>query len=417
MIDIIAIRARFETLAPYLDERARRLFAATEARAAGLGGVAAVSEATGVARSTIGRGLAELRSENAQLTHRVRRPGGGRKPKIETEPGLLAALEQLVQSAIRGDPEAALLWVSRSQRHLVRALAELGFTASQKLVGRLLRRLGFSLHANRKTREGAAHPDRDAQFEHINEKIKQFQNDGQPAISVDTKKKELVGDFKNGGRELRARGDPEPVRVHDFKIPELGKVAPYGVYDIAANSGWINVGIDHDTAAFAVESIRRWWLAPGEVRYPNATRLLITADCGGSNGARVRLWKRELQILANETGLSISVAHHPPGTSKWNRIEHRLFAFITQNWRGKPLISHEVIVQLIGATSTGTGLDVQCRLDENNYPKGIKVSDAEMNAINIDRDSFHGEWNYTILPALAVSDDLSGTDTISGADR
>ena len=398
MIDVIAIKARFETLAPYLDERARRLFAATEAGAAGRGGVAAVSEATGVARSTIGRGLAELRSENAQLTRRVRRPGGGRKPKIETEPGLLAALEQLVQSAIRGDPEAALLWVSRSQRHLVRALAGLGFTASQKLVGRLLRRLGFRLHANRKTREGAAHPDRDAQFEHINEKIKQFQNDGQPAISVDTKKKELVGDFKNGGRELRAKGDPEPVRVHDFKIPELGKVAPYGVYDIAANSGWVNVGIDHDTAAFAVESIRRWWLAPGKARYPNATQLLITADCGGSNGPRVRLWKRELQIFANEAGLSITVAHHPPGTSKWNRIEHRLFAFITQNWRGKPLISHEVIVQLIGATSTSTGLDVQCRLDENDYPKGIKVSDAEMNAINIDRDSFHGEWNYTISP-------------------
>jgi hypothetical protein len=284
-------------------------------------------------------------------------------------------------------------------------------------VGRLLQRLGFSLHANRKTREGAAHPDRDAQFEHINEKIKQFQNDRQPAISVDTKKKELVGDFKNGGRELRAKGDPEPVRVHDFKIPELGKVAPYGVYDISANSGWVNVGIDHDTAAFAVESIRRWWLAPGKARYPNATQLLITADCGGSNGARVRLWKRELQIFANEAGLSITVVHHPPGTSKWNRIKHRLFAFITQNWRGKPLISHEVIVQLIGATSTSTGLDVQCRLDENDYPKGIKVSDAEMNAINIDRDSFHGEWNYTISPALAVSDDPSGTDTISGVGR
>lgn len=399
MIDIVAIKARFETLAPYLDERGRRLFAATEARSAGRGGVGAVSEATGVARSTIGRGLAELRSENAQLTRRVRRPGGGRKPKIETEPGLLEALEQLVQSAIRGDPGAALLWVSRSQRHLVQALAERGFTASQKLVGRLLRRLGFSLHANKKTREGTAHPDRDAQFEHINEKIKQFQNDGQPAISVDTKKKELVGDFKNGGRELRAKGDPEPVRVHDFKIPELGKVAPYGIYDIAANSGWVNVGIDHDTAAFAVESIRRWWLASGRARYPNATQLLITADCGGSNGARVRLWKRELQIFANEAGLSVTVAHHPPGTSKWNRIEHRLFAFITQNWRGKPLISHEVIIQLIGATSTSTGLDVQCRLDENEYPKAIKVSDAEMNAINIDRDGFHGEWNYTISPS------------------
>jgi transposase len=416
MIDIVAIKERFETLAPYLDERARRLFAATEARASGRGGVAVVSKATGVARSTIGRGLAELRSENARLTRRVRRPGGGRKPKIETEPGLLEALEQLVQSAIRGDPEAALLWVSRSQRHLVQALAELGFTASQKLVGRLLRRLGFSLHANRKTREGSAHPDRDAQFENINEKIKQFQKAGQPAISVDTKKKELVGDFKNGGRELRAKGDPEPVRVHDFKLPELGKVAPYGVYDIAANSGWVNVGIDHDTAVFAVESIRRWWLALGKARYPNATQLLITADCGGSNGARVRLWKRELQIFANEAGLSIAVAHHPPGTSKWNRIEHRLFAFITQNWRGKPLISHEVIIQLIGATSTSTGLDVQCRLDENEYPKAIKVSDAEMNAININRDGFHGEWNYTISPTLAVSDGATGAATNLGVD-
>ena len=344
-----------------------------------------------------------MRSDNVRLTRRVRRPGGGRKPKIETEPGLLEALEDLVQSAIRGDPEATLLWVSQSQRHLVRALAERGFTASQKLVGRLLRRLGFSLQANRKTFEGASHPDRDAQFEHINQKIRRFQNARQPAISVDTKKKELVGDFKNGGRELRPKGDPEPVRVHDFKIPELGKVAPYGVYDIAANSGWVNVGIDHDTAAFAVESIRRWWRALGQKRYLGATSLLITADCGGSNGARVRLWKRELQTFANETGLSITVAHHPPGTSKWNRIEHRLFAFITQNWRGKPLISREVIIQLIAATTTSTGLDVQCCLDENDYPKAIKVSDAEMAAINIACDSFHGEWNYTISPTIAVS--------------
>ena len=400
MIDLLAIKARFETLSPYLDERARRLFAATEAGVAGRGGVAAVSEATGVARSTIGRGLAELRSDNARLERRIRRPGGGRRPKTSTEPGLLDALEELVQSAIRGDPEAALRWVSRSQRHLVRALAERGFTASQTLVGRLLKRLGFSLQGNRKTREGASHPDRDAQFEHINGKIKQFLNAGQPAISVDTKKKELVGDFKNGGRELRPKGDPEPVRVHDFKIPELGKVASYGVYDIAANSGWVNVGIDHDTAAFAVESIRRWWRALGKTRYPDASSLLITADCGGSNGVRVRLWKRELQTFANETGLSITVAHHPPGTSKWNRIEHRLFAFITQNWRGKPLISREVIIQLIAATTTQAGLDVQCCLDENDYPKAIKVSDAEMAAITIVRDDFHGEWNYTISPMI-----------------
>lgn len=400
MIDVVAIGARYDALAPYLDERARRLFAASEARAGGRGGVTAVSEATGVARSTIGRGLAELGRDD-RLPGRIRRPGGGRKPKTETEPGLLEALEDLVQSAIRGDPEAALLWVSKSQRHLARALAERGFTASQKLVGRLLRRLGFSLQSNRKTLEGATHPDRDAQFEHINQKIKDFHTANQPAISVDTKKKELVGDFKNGGRELRPKGDPQAVRVHDFQIPELGKVAPYGVYDIAANTGWVNLGIDHDTAAFAVESIRRWWLALGRTRYLRATSLLITADCGGSNGARVRLWKRELQVFANETGLAITVAHHPPGTSKWNRIEHRLFAFITQNWRGKPLISHQVIIQLIGATTTRTGLDVQCRLDENEYPKAIKVSDAEMAAINLERDGFHGEWNYTISPVTA----------------
>lgn len=400
MIDIVAVKARFDRLAPYLDERARRLFVANEALSAGWGGITAVSEATGVARSTIGRGLAELGSDTVQWAGRVRRPGGGSKSKIETEPELLEALEDLVQSAIRGDPEAPLRWVSRSQRHLVRALAERGFTASQKLVGRLLRQLGFSLQGNRKTREGASHPDRDAQFEHINEKIRQFQNDAQPAISVDTKKKELVGDFRNGGRELRPKSDPELVRVHDFKIPELGKVAPYGVYDIAANSGWVNVGVDHDTAAFAVESIRRWWRALGKKRYSGATSLLITADCGGSNGVRVRLWKRELQTFANETGLSITVAHHPPGTSKWNRIEHRLFAFITQNWRGKPLISREVIIQLIAATTTKAGLDVQCCLDENNYPKAIKVSDAEMAAINIARDDFHGEWNYTISPLI-----------------
>lgn len=410
MIDTDAIKARFERLAPYLDERARRLFAANEALTAGWGGITAVSQATGVARSTIGRGLVELRSANVQPTGRIRRPGGGSKSKIETEPGLLNVLEELVQSAIRGDPDAALRWVSRSQRRLVRALAERGFSASQKLVGRLLRQLGFSLQGNKKTREGACHPDRDRQFEHINTKIDQFQSAGQPAISVDTKKKELVGDFKNGGRELRPKGTPEPVRVHDFKIPELGKVVPYGVYDITANAGWVNVGIDHDTAAFAVESIRRWWQALGKARYLGATSLLITADCGGSNGARVRLWKRELQTFANETGLSITVAHHPPGTSKWNRIEHRLFAFITQNWRGKPLISREVIVQLIGATTTDKGLDVQCCLDENEYPKAIKVSNAEMAGINLTRDDFHGEWNYTISlqPCASTDHGFSG---------
>ena len=398
MIDIEAIRARFEALSPHLNERARRLFAASEAHAAGRGGIAAVSEATGVARSTIGRGLAQLQCVDGASSWRIRSPGGGRKPKIETEPGLLEALSDLVQSAIRGDPEAALLWVSKSQRHLARALAERGFTASQKLVGRLLRRLGFSLQANRKTREGTSHPDRNAQFEHINAQINAFQAAGQPTISVDTKKKELVGDFKNGGRELRPKGDPEPVRVHDFMLPELGKVAPYGVYDIAANAGWINLGITSDTAAFAVESIRRWWQELGQSRYPSANRILITADCGGSNGARVRLWKTELQKLADQIGLSITVAHLPPGTSKWNRIEHRLFAFITQNWRGKPLLTHQVIIQLIASTTTERGLTVQCRLDENSYDKGIKVPDAEMAKLNIKPADFHGEWNYTIKP-------------------
>ena len=398
MIDPARIKARFAALTPFLNERDRRLWAASEAEALGRGGVTAVCAATGIARSTIGRGLAELRNGENPTPDRVRRAGGGRKPKTATEPGLLEALAKLVQSAIRGDPEAALLWVSKSQRHLARALAECGFTASQKLVGRLLRRLGFSLQANQKTREGTSHPDRNAQFEYINAQVDAFQAAGQPTISVDTKKKELVGDFKNGGRELRPKGEPEPVRVHDFVIPELGKVAPYGVYDIAANTGWINLGINHDTAAFAVESIRRWWQQLGQARYHQAKRLLITADCGGSNGARVRLWKTELQALADQTGLSITVAHLPPGTSKWNRIEHRLFAFITQNWRGKPLLTHQVIVQLIASTTTQTGLTVQCRLDQNAYDKGIKISDAEMARLNITPANFHGEWNYTIAP-------------------
>ena len=319
MIDIAAIKARFEALAPVLDERGRRLFAASEARAAGRGGVIAVSRATGIARSTIDRGLADLRSGRLMFSTRVRRRGGGGKPATETQPGILVALDELVQSSIRGDPEAALLWVSKSQRHLSAALAVRGFTAGQKLVGRLLKRQGFSLQANAKTREGASHPDRNAQFEHINAQIAAFQAAGEPAISVDTKKKELVGDFKNGGRELRLKGDPEPVRVHDFVIPELGKVVPYGVYDIAANAGWVNLGITHDTAAFAVESIRRWWHELGSVRYPNATRLLITADCGGSNGVRVRLWKRELQVLADQIRIAITVCHLPPGTS--SRVE------------------------------------------------------------------------------------------------
>src|SRR5919206_2678974 len=311
VIDIAAIKARFDALAPFLDERGRRLFAASEARAAGRGGIEAVSRATGIARSTIGRGLADLRAGAEAFGTRVRRRGGRAKPATETQPGLLVALDALVQSAIRGDPEAPLRWVSRSQRHLSAALAEGGFRAGQKLVGRLLGKLGFSLQANRKTREGAQHPDRDAQFEHINAAVREFQATGEPAISVDTKKKELIGDFRNAGRELRPKGQPEPVRVHDFALPELGKAVPYGVYDLAANAGWVNVGISHDTAVFAVESIRRWWQHLGAERYPTATRLLITADCGGSNGVRLRLWKREVQTLADELGLAITVCRLP----------------------------------------------------------------------------------------------------------
>jgi hypothetical protein len=398
VVDLAAITARLDALAPFLDERGRRLSAASEARAAGSGGIEAVSRATGIARRSARPRPIVLRAGAEALGHRVRRTGGGCKPATKTQPGLLEALDDLVQSSIRGDPEAPLRWVSRSQRHLSAALAERGFAAGQKLVGRLLRRLGFSLQANRKTREGVSHPDRDAQFEHINAAVKEFQAAGEPAISVDTKKKELVGDFRNGGRELRPKGQPEPVRVHDFAIPELGKAVPYGVYDIAANAGWVNLGITHDTAGFAVESIRRWWHELGAARYPAATRLLITADCGGSNGVRVRLWKRELQALADELGIRITVCHLPPGTSKWNRIEHRLFAFITQNWRGKPLVSHQVIVQLIASTATGTGLTVACRLDARTYEKGIKVSDAEMAGLSIQPANFHGEWNYTIAP-------------------
>jgi len=360
--------------------------------------VTAVAVASGIARSTINRGIAELKSGRNEVGCGIRRRGGGRKRAVEHQPGLLQALEAVIEDAIRGDPQSPLRWVSRSQRQIVAALRERGFTASQKLIGQLLRELKYSCQANRKTREGSRHPDRNAQFEHINATVQAAIADGQPAISVDTKKKELVGDFKNAGRELRRQGDPEPVRVHDFAIQGLGKVAPYGVYDIAANQGWVNVGIDADTGAFAVESIRRWWQRLGQARYPQARRLVITADGGGSNGSRLRLWKRELQRFADQTGIAITIAHLPPGTSKWNKIEHRLFAYITQNWRGKPLLSHQVIVQLIGATTTKNGLTVTCDIDQSSYPKKLKITDAEMAALNITRDQFHGEWNYTISP-------------------
>jgi hypothetical protein len=398
VIDESAIRLRFEALAPVLDERARRRFAAAEAMSAGRGGVSAVTRATGVARSTIGRGLAELRSGETLDTSRVRRPGGGCKPLIETDTNLPNDLRSLVEPDTRGDPQSSLLWTCKSLTKLSRGLREMGHKIGRTLVGELLHELEYSLQGNRKTLEGSKHPDRDAQFRYINGCVNKALAAGAPAISVDTKKKELVGDFRNAGREWRPKGSPEEVRVHDFVIPELGRAAPYGVYDIAANAGWVSVGIDHDTGAFAVNAIRSWWKLMGRERYPDASTLLITADGGGSNGSRVRLWKLELQKLADELGLTITVCHLPPGTSKWNRIEHRLFSFITGNWRGKPLVSHQVIVQLIAATTTKTGLTVRCELDQNTYPAGIKVSDAEIEAVNLTRHDFHGEWNYTISP-------------------
>jgi transposase len=402
MIDRGAIRSRYEAVAAHLDERGLRLFAAGEARAAGRGGVSAVADVIGMSRNTIDAGLKELaRQEEAAPSGRARRTGGGRKKATEKQPGLLKALQDIIESAIRGDPETDLLWVSMSQRHLVKALQARGFKVAQRTVGPLLKDLGYSLQANAKIKEGANHPDRNAQFEHINALVKAFRTKGQPAISVDTKKKELVGDFKNNGRTLRPKGKPEPVRVHDFIIKDKdhGRVSPYGVYDIAANEGWVNVGVDHDTAAFAVESIRRWWNRLGKKRYGKSKNLLITADCGGSNGARVRLWKVELQKLANETGLSITVAHHPPGTSKWNRIEHRMFAHISMNWRGKPLVSHQVIVQLIAATRTESGLNIACDIDWGRYPKGISIPKSAIGMLNIAYDEFHPDWNYTLHPA------------------
>ena len=396
VIDIEPIRERFSTVSPFLDERGRRLVAAAEAFAAGWGGIAAVATATGIAPSTIGRGLKELACEEPSA--RLRRPGAGRKTTISKDPTLLPDLEALVEPTTRGDPEAPLRWTCKSVRRLAQALQAQGHQVSHTLVAELLNEAGYSLQANRKTKEGDSHPDRDAQFGFINAQVGAAVADKQPVISVDTKKKELVGDFRNQGREYRQQGNPEEVRVHDFLIKELGRAVPYGVYDLAANSGWVSVGVDHDTAAFAVNSIRQWWRAVGRARYPEATRLLITADGGGSNGSRVRLWKRELQKLADELGLDIVVSHLPPGTSKWNKIEHRLFSFISQNWRAKPLVSYRVIVELISATTTKTGLTVRCELDTAQYPKGIRVSDAEMATINVKPAPFHGEWNYTISP-------------------
>jgi hypothetical protein len=398
MIDIAPIRARFTALLPHLDERERRLVAATEARLAGYGGIAAVSRATGIAASTIGRGLRELAAEASLDPSRVRRVGGGRTPLTTQDPTLVADLLSLVEPDERGDPMSPLRWTCKSLRQLSAALADMGHQVSHTVVGELLRAQKFSLQSNRKTHEGSDHEDRDAQFRHINQSVTAALMAGQPVISVDTKKKELVGPFKNNGREWRPQGSPEEVRVHDFLVPDLGRAVPYGVYDLAANAGWVSVGMNHDTAAFAVNAIRRWWREVGRARYPGAGYLVITADGGGSNGWRVKLWKRELQRLANELAIRIVVHHLPPGTSKWNRIEHRLFSFISMNWRARPLVSYRVIVDLISATTTETGLTVRCELDPAVYPKGVVVTDKEMAAINVERDPFHGEWNYTILP-------------------
>jgi hypothetical protein len=402
-----AVSGRFEKLSDLLNERARRLRTAAEATALGHGGIAIVARATGLARRTIGVGIAELRAAEEQGVvadpSRVRRPGGGRKKATEKDPTLASDLEALLEPATRGDPESPLRWTSKSIRHLADELVKQGHATSARTVASLLKQMGYSLQANSKTLEGSKNPDRNAQFEHIRDRVEERFATGDPVISVDTKKKELVGDFKNAGRELRPKGDPEKVRVHDFIVPELGRANPYGVYDLQNNTAWVSVGVDHDTATFAVESIRRWWLTMGSEAFPAARRLLITADGGGSNGSRVRLWKVELQRLADELNFPITVCHLPPGTSKWNKIEHRLFSFITQNWRGKPLVTHQVIVNLIAATTTKTGLTVRCALDEATYPAGRKVTDAELAAVNIQRDPFHGEWNYTISPVARES--------------
>jgi transposase len=400
MVAEAAIRRRFRLIERHLDERLRRLVAAAEVAAAGTGGVSAVARATGVSRRAIRAGVKELKARGAAglAPGRIRRPGGGRKRTIDQDPTLLTDLEKLIEPTTRGDPESPLQWTCKSVRRLAAELTRQGHRTSHRMVAALLQQLGYSLQANRKTIEGTRHPDRNAQFEHLNARVQAYLRHGEPAISVDTKKKELVGNFKNAGREWRPHGQPQPVQVHDFVQPELGRAIPYGVYDLGTNTGWVSVGIDHDTAAFAVASIRRWWQTMGRRAYPRARRLLITADAGGSNGARVRLWKVELQKLADRLRLPISVCHFPPGTSKWNKIEHRLFSFITQNWRGQPLISHAVIVNLIAATTTPAGLRVRARVDTNRYPSGLAVSRTALAAVRLRPDSFHGDWNYTILP-------------------
>lgn len=400
-MNLRVLRQKYSALASALNERSRRLWAATEAKAIGHGGIALVERAIAISRSTISRGIKELESAQKRMgAVHIRRPGGGRKKTAQKDTTLRTDLEALVEPSVAGDPQSPLRWTSKSLRKLSAELQAMGHATSHRMVAELLVEAEYNLQSNRKSvEEGKRHPDRDGQFRYINEQVRRFQRIRQPVISVDTKKKELVGDFKNAGREWRPKGEPERVRVHDFLIKENGKVAPYGVYDITRNAGWVGVGIDHDTASFAVRTIRRWWQVMGRARYPQAKELLITADSGGSNGARVRLWKWELQKFANATGKAITVCHLPPGTSKWNKIEHRLFSYITMNWRGRPLVSLATIVNLIASTRTKGGLRVRCELDKGRYPKGVKISDEQMAKINLHPHHFHGDWNYTIRPA------------------
>ena len=397
-MEITTLRTKYIALSADLTERSRRLWAATEALAVGHGGIALVERATGLSRATITRGIEELKSGDSVRPGRIRHPGGGRKRKVVQDPSLASDLEALVEPTAAGDPNSPLRWTAKSVRKLATELQALGHSVSHQVVAELLAAQDYTLQANRKTREGMSHPDRDAQFHYLNAQVCACQDHGQPAISVDTKKKELVGDFKNGGQEWRPKGKPEPVRVHDFVIPEQGKAIPYGVYDLHRNEGWVSIGIDHDTACFAVNTIRRWWKVMGRPVYRQVTTLLITADAGGSNSAQSRLWKWELQQFANRTGLAITVCHFPPGTSKWNKIEHRLFSYIAMNWRGKPLVSLATIISLIGATSTEAGLRVRTEVDPGLYPTGVTVTDEQMAALNLERHPFHGEWNYTIRP-------------------
>ena len=396
------VRDKYEPLKRSLNERSRRLWAAVEARSLGRGGVAAVIAATGMSSATLSKGLRDLEAarEGGPIlpAGRIRRAGGGRKRARDKQPGLVRALTALVEPTARGDPERALRWTCKSTSKLAAALRKQGFQVSPQTVAKELKEQEFSLQSNRKTREGASHPDRDAQFAHINEQVLAFQRRGQPAISVDTKKKELVGDFKNAGREWRPRGRPEEVRVHDFRDPKIAKAIPYGVYDLSRNEGWVSVGIDHDTARFATASIQRWWRKMGRKRYPQAKELLVTADCGGSNSSRARLWKLALQELADELGLRLTVCHFPPGTSKWNKIEHRMFCHITRNWRGRPLTSYAVIVQLIGNTRTRAGLKICSELDAHAYPLKEKVTAEQLSQVRLTPAAFHGEWNYTVTP-------------------